>query len=188
MKMILQPTQRIVPCICRSQLRNRLPCIYISRFRSDTQSNYSQVSGASSNWEDTDYDDRGDRASNATEAHQRHQWQQQQTQQQQQQTLQPPDAERIPKKVTYAQQLVQSVFPQVMSLLVLSAPSYSVSSGCSCCGLVVRLRCRSGGDWRCCCGCESSAVNKVYEAAMIYVFIGSSGVTKVSLCKSQCLQ
>ena len=122
--MILQPTQRIAPCICRSQLRNRLPCIYISRCRSDTQSNYSQVSGASSNWEDTDYDDRGDRASNATEAHQRHQWQQQQTQQQQQQTLQqqqqtlqPPDAERIPKKVTYAQQLVQSVFPQVISFV-----------------------------------------------------------------------
>lgn len=122
--MILQPMQRIAPCICRSQLRNRLPCIYISRCRSDTQSNYSQVSGASSNWEDTDYDDRGDRASNATEAHQRHQWQQQQTQQQQQQTLQqqqqtlqPPDAERIPKKVTYAQQLVQSVFPQVISFV-----------------------------------------------------------------------
>jgi hypothetical protein len=78
------------------------------RCRSDTQSNYSHVSGASSNWEDTDYDDRGDRASNATEAHQRHQWQQQQPSQQ------PPDAERIPKKVTYAQQLVQSVFPQVI--------------------------------------------------------------------------
>jgi hypothetical protein len=87
--------------------------------RSDTQSNYSQVSGASSNWEDTDYDDRGDRASNATEAHQRHQWQQQQTQQQQQPSQQPPDAERIPKKVTYAQQLVQSVFPQVIGFVCL---------------------------------------------------------------------
>ncbi len=81
--------------------------------RSDTQSNYSQVSGASSNWEDTDYDDRGDRASNATEAHQRQPWQQQQ--QQQQPSQQPQDSARIPKKVTYAQQLVQSVFPQVLS-------------------------------------------------------------------------
>ena len=31
-------------------------------------------------------------------------------------------------------------------------------------------------------------MNKVYEAAMIDVFIGSSGGTKVSLRKSQCLQ
>jgi hypothetical protein len=62
-----------------------------------------------------DYDDRGDRASNATEAHQRQPWQQQQQQQQQQPFQQPQDSARIPKKVTYAQQLVQSVFPQVMS-------------------------------------------------------------------------
>ena len=83
--------------------------------RSDTQSNYSQVSAASSNWEDTDYDERGDRASNATEAHQRQQWQQQQPQQQQQQQQQQQaqDTGRVPKKVSYAQQLVQSVFPQV---------------------------------------------------------------------------
>ena len=108
----------IPPLMQRTALQHcSLPLFWLFKHhcRSDTQSNYSQVSGASSNWEDTDYDDRGDRASNATEAHQRQPWQQQQQQQQQQPFQQPQDSARIPKKVTYAQQLVQSVFPQVMS-------------------------------------------------------------------------
>ncbi len=119
MKMTPQLMQRNILSVfvvtCRDRSFVKIIC------RSDTQSNYSQISGASSNWEDTDYDDRGDRASNATEAHQRQQWQQQQQPQQLHTTHQPKDAGRAPKKVTYAQQLVQSLFPQVLPSSALSS-------------------------------------------------------------------